>query len=526
MTTMSLDRSAATSGLASAPPAWRTVSETVHADLGSMRRALACAPCWFVAGDVAGLANARGHDLHRFGDIAASVPRALHPADLEVLARAGSFGYVNDAGLDGDLWDGASLGEVLTRAAVPFAVPPAHEGLVQTMRNAACALLTDLEVVLGSPGRSAGAWRVGVIRPSAARSRRRAVVLVDLVQDIEILRPLLLRAASPASPFDTVVAITERASKSPNGPAFEQWLDALALSRFAVSSPLDVSVALGNSRSLLLTASESTAAAHAFAHQCCRVAPLRALRVTIQHGFECIGLRHHRAHDLDFPSGVRFGSDVILAWDDPSALPDLHPSDAGKCIAVGVVKASAERCALGEGTLASIRAEARAAATTPRVLVAENLHSVRLRAPARHRRFLAFLEALRDHTAVDLTVRSHPAGRTLERRGDGAGFRFLEGALRADDLVAFERFVSPPSTVLLDAVCAGVPTAVWSDGPDSGDVANYRGLAVVQEAAELIELVAARDTTPDLASLRWAVDNTAALNGVPAAWNALVHLVG
>ena len=92
-----------------------------------------------------------------------------------------------------------------------------------------------------------------------------------------------------------------------------------------------------------------------------------------------------------------------------------------------------------------------------------------------------------------------------------------------EDLLPFGGFISPPSTVLLDAVTAGVPSAVWSDAAAAGDSSNYAGLPVVADFADWLAL-AGSNSLEVTAQQAWAARSTTALNGVPAAWNTLVHL--
>jgi hypothetical protein len=425
----------------------------------------------------------------------------------------------------------ADLADQLAAAGFKLFFPTTFEGRIDT-RNRHFALISSVEFLFSDNRRLHGYPLLGgnatLSEGEEPQGRRRAVVLLDLLQDFEILRPLLARAAAVGSPFEMTVAVTQRFAKSHLGELVSQFLQANEIPFFTPVGAIDVATALGENKALLLTAAESSAAPHVFAHTCCRLAPPRTLRVTIQHGLECVGLRHHRAHDFDFPHGVRFGSDVVLTWDHVEALPNLHPADVDKCVPVGVVKATAERCAaLAESRWLNGSSGQRDEidADKLRLLVAENLHSVRFKAPERYQRFLAFIDGTRRNHRIDLTMRSHPASRILEKKAESNRLQFLHGILRADDLARFHQFVSPPSTVVLDAVCAGVASAVWSDAPELGDTMHYRGLPVVADDGDLQRLLRDDVGMRAFQGTQWAVGATAALNGVPAAWNKLCQLM-
>ena len=366
---------------------------------------------------------------------------------------------------------------------------------------------------------------------TSGRSNRRKVVVLNLMQDFEVLRPLLRRCAQSEEWRDTRVAVTQLMAESHIWSAVETFLTEHGIEWFRSSEAVDTVNALGGDGALLLTASESSAPNHRFSHEVCRLASARTVKVTIQHGYECVGLRHHRAHDRAFPRGVRFASDYVLTWAGPDALPSLHPSDRGKCIPVGVVKTLAEEIASapdgphGEDS-ASLQETGLPGRVPFPVLIAENLHSTRFIDPARYKRFLDFILGV-NGAGFAVTVRSHPADRMLEGGGKFDALSFLTGDLRVDDLRRFGIVVSPPSTILLDAALLGVPAAVWSEQVDFGDCQNYPGVPSVRDPSDFVELCNDDRTMQDLpeANYRWAADNVCAFNGAPQAWSRLNEII-
>jgi len=363
----------------------------------------------------------------------------------------------------------------------------------------------------------------------------RMVFVLDLVQDLEVLQPLLLRSAISSQWRNAVVAVTDLTMKSYNWPRLEELLRALRLDWFRALGPRDVLNVMGSGKSILITASESTAGPHRFSHELCRLAPPRALKITLQHGYECVGLRHHKAHRRAYSKGIRFASDFVFTWSHPDNLPDLHPADRGKCVPVGVVKTLANEVSTIDGVehapeinAAGIEDHSVSADETKiPVLIAENLHSVRFSDRARFKQFMDFIVAANEQPALSVTLRSHPAKLTLQNSTDKRGFAFHSGELRARDLVKYGFFVSPPSTILLDMVLLGVPAAVWSNQRDLGDCEYYTDLPTVSGVADLTALCRDADRRDEIRfrNYRWAAENVCAFNGAQQAWSRMNELI-
>ena len=356
----------------------------------------------------------------------------------------------------------------------------------------------------------------------------RTVFILDLIQDFEVLQPLILRCVVSYVWRDLMISVSGRIIKSHIWIYVKPFIESLGIAWFKPSDPWDTVNALGESRSVLITASESTANGHIFCHTVCRLASRRTIKITLQHGYECVGLRHHQAHDLHFSQGVRFASDFVLTWSNIEQLNNIHPSDLNKCIPVGVIKTFAEDVAVKR------LIEKRNAPALPSVgchvaslLVAENLHSVRFVNAQRYQRFLNFINDAEYDFWFALTVRSHPGKLTLQKDKNQHNFSFLEGMLRASDMAKFDLFVSPPSTIILDAVLAGVPTAIWSDRKELGDCENY---ATIPSVCDLVELEQFKQDSNLMEKIRldnyqWAAQNVCAFNGVPQAWSIMNEII-
>jgi hypothetical protein len=467
--------------------------------------------------------------LHRLGEAKCIVVKDLAPADIRALHRWSSSVLVcpEAVPIEGACRVAQAARETDFRTFVPpLTTPPVRRMLGNAdVIDRLEFLLSDARRLSRLPG-TINATVDDVAAP--ARPVCRIVIVLDLLQDFEILKPFIILAAAHDSPFDLRVCITERVVKSHVWGEIKPLLQALAVSWFACKSPTDVTAHLERTKSVLLMASESNAKGHAFCHQAARIAPPQTVRICLQHGLECIGLRHHRAHDQQFPYGVRFESDIVMTWCEVDDLPNLHPLERSKCVAVGVTKSLAE---LAHRTRElQWRADARPnnlkndgmSDEEIRLLVAENLHSVRFKSPHRYQRFMQFIESANAAEQVNLSIRAHPAMQTLQKSHPGS-FDFLEGPLSPDALGQFDALVSAPSTIILDAVLSGIAVAVWSDYAYSGDCLNYAGLEVVTDIDEVFTFTSRLSDKQKLSALAWAVNSTSSLNGIPAAWNQLIQ---
>jgi hypothetical protein len=287
--------------------------------------------------------------------------------------------------------------------------------------------------------------------------RVRLMCLVDLVQDVDLVLPIAIRARDSGR-FDVTVCqtawlntVSPRAGSLIGAAGFEP----LVVSRYSILSGLWPS--LGET-DVLLMASESTAPPHLVAHTLARRAKAEGVRTfVLQHGLENIGLTYR-----DATGDHEFASDRILTWGDPARLPAWIPGERrARCIGVGIPRAAFPQ----QGEL-PLGPESR-----PIIGVFENLHwdrySQRYRA--------SFLADLADTVAArpDLLfiVKPHHAGQWLSKNADTLGKP--ENLLLADPAdPRWERFtastiierasavITTPSTVALDAARMRRPVAV------------------------------------------------------------------
>lgn len=288
--------------------------------------------------------------------------------------------------------------------------------------------------------------------------------LIDLVQDLEVILPVAL-AARQSGRYKVSICMTtwlhEVAPWVPNRLASHGFQPILATRK---------QLQLGQAPDLepfgvLLTACESTAAAHRFAHALVRKANQAGLHTfTLQHGLENLGLTSRAGGDPEF------ASQGIFTWRAPRALPPWVPAERrDRCIGVGRARL--------RGDLTDVTPPSHLSGA-PFVAVFENLHWERY-PPDYTSCFLAdLLEAARRSSDLRFVIRPHPAGLWLTKNPEMLDSRPsnliiaspVEDEWRhvtANTLISRAvAVVTTPSTVTLDAALLDVPVAVAAYGLD------------------------------------------------------------
>jgi hypothetical protein len=297
--------------------------------------------------------------------------------------------------------------------------------------------------------------------------RRRVLVLVDLVQDIDALLGVLLAIrASPALSLKIVVCRWLQ-RESPRTEAL------LRSHRLPFAYVRRREIIDGRAPSLrgvdaVLAASESTHPAHVAGHALAvRARGLGLKTYAVQHGFEQIGLFGPEA------ALARFASETVFSWFPLAAAPDdlpqetrakLDPAgrplppggwgrDAEPAYDLGVFEnlhwdryTDADRAGFREGLIAVARARPEA-----RILLRPH--------PAG-----GWADSLR-HELAQFENIVRPSAREARERQVGAAW-VLRG---------ISRVITTPSTVALDSVLAGIPTALAAPGG-----ASYEPLPVLE----------------------------------------------
>ena len=318
-----------------------------------------------------------------------------------------------------------------------------------------------------------------------------AIFLVNLIQDVTILRPLVIMAARDFG-FDTRILVSTKFRRRDLFGIWEAELEALRQETGAriilYNSDLDAFRELDGT-GIIFSASESNVPEHSAAHAVFRYAPPTFLKVTVQHGFECVGFRHSAAHDRAYGKQVSFAADIVCAWQPAALEPALPLSQRAKLQVTGPTAAL-------QTFNGPINRDGRR-----RGLVCENLHSVRLRSSENlGRQFLSTFEHFCAQMAEDgseVVLRPHPGGQYVLKHGVElpSNVEINNAPMYRLDLRKFSYGISAPSSVLVDLLCADVPTAIWRDSNGDIDTSNYPGITQVSNAGDWREF--AREAIAD-----------------------------
>lgn len=320
----------------------------------------------------------------------------------------------------------------------------------------------------------------------------RAVFLLNLVQDVNILRPLIFMARHSFG-YEPILLIS---SQFLGRDRLGIWLNeideicaATQAEQHIYSDDFEAFRHLvGNG--IIFAGSESHLAAHLSTHNVFRLAPAGYLKVTVQHGYECVGFRHSADHDIAHGSTATFGADLICAWYNHERLTALDPSQTGKVLVTGPT-ALLQR---PPGEVVRLDGEPG--------IVCENLHSVRLRMAGDFK--LEFVDAFnafcgrlsRDGRRV--VLRPHPGGQYMLKHKISVPANALinNAPMYRLDLRRFAYGISAPSSVLIDMVLADIPTAVWTDRDRAMDASTYEGLATVSGSDDWYDFAKAAVDNP------------------------------
>lgn len=310
-----------------------------------------------------------------------------------------------------------------------------------------------------------------------------AVFLLNLVQDVNILRPLVFMATRDFH-FRALILISSKFYERDLFGIWRREVDVLAAETGAsvqmFETDLEAFRALEGT-GVVFAGSESSLAGHSTTHNVFRYAPPGFLKVTLQHGFECVGFRHSPAHDRAHGHFVSFGADIICAWQPPELQPSMPLSQRSK--------------ALVTGPTAVLQQFSDPLTRNPSApgIVCENLHSVRLNSTSELKN--EFVDAFGEFCRLlarkseDVVLRPHPGGQYVLRNKVPVpqNARINNAPMYRVDLRKFAYGISAPSSVLIDMLLADLPTAVWRDQGGAISSDNYAGVAGVSTPREWLD---------------------------------------
>ena len=302
----------------------------------------------------------------------------------------------------------------------------------------------------------------------------RAVAFVfNLLQDVNVLRPLVYLVAREIG-LPCVLLVSHLFRQRDTSGLWQQELLELAQDNWArivdfhdLPSGLH---ALDGMTGYLVAGSESDLSAHKPVHDLFRAAPPGLRKITLQHGFECVGFLQSRDQDLAHGTSIGFAAEIICGWADPVRLRSVAPSQRHKLFVTG------PSFLLHPLSAAVVKNSSRTG------LVCENMHSPRLNVAGNVKHdflevFTSFCQSL-EHSGESVSLRPHPGGQYFLKQGLAvpSNVSLSNQPMYRTNLSHYAYGISAPSSVLLDMVLAGIPTAVWQDDSSLLDLGNYEGL--------------------------------------------------
>ncbi|WP_289036183.1 hypothetical protein [uncultured Roseibium sp.] len=316
-------------------------------------------------------------------------------------------------------------------------------------------------------------------------SDRQAVFLINLLQDVNILRPLVFMAARDIG-LATRILVTPQFHRRDRSGVWGQEIAEMSLATgteviFLKDSQQAIDLVQAQS-GVLVAASESNLAAHKPIHDVFIQAPSTFLKVTVQHGYESVGLMQSREHDRAHGKKVEFAADVVCVWTAPFRLRSLMMSQHEKLYVTGP-----------SAVLQMDRSNHNELEGLDRGLVCENLHSVRLNVSGDIKE--DFLEVFHEFCfhqslhSLGVTLRPHPGGQYVVKNQISLpeNVTLNNNPIYKVDLRRYAYGISAPSSIIIDMILAGIPTAVWSDKGSVMDADNYDGLTRISTVSDWIE---------------------------------------
>ena len=313
-------------------------------------------------------------------------------------------------------------------------------------------------------------------RTSGPGNGKRIIFAINLVQDVNIVRGLAYLAARETD-AQIGFLVSQAFLKRDRQKIWQREVAAMAAATGATmhlfGSVNEAYAVLEGGGGIIFAASESNLAAHRETAEIFEVAPASYLRVTLQHGFECIGFLQSREHVISHGRNISFSADVVCSWFGAASLTSLTASQRAKLYVTG------------PATLLQRPSFSKEQSPVAGGLVCENLHSVRLRASGDHK--TSFMDIFFDFCAEmakrseTVTLRPHPGGQYVLKNNVPlpSNVRLNMQPSSQVNMANFSFGISAPSTIIFDMILAGIPVGLWRDPAGIMDASNYDGLTEI-----------------------------------------------
>ncbi|MDC0535790.1 hypothetical protein OAO18_08290 [Francisellaceae bacterium] len=310
-----------------------------------------------------------------------------------------------------------------------------------------------------------------------------AVFIVNLLQDVNIIRPLIFLTSNDLK-LNTIILVSADFLKRDKSKIWLRELQEISNSTncpiVKFDSTLSAIEHLQNRSGYLIAASESNLSAHTVTHNIFNATHTGFLRITLQHGLECVGFIQSLQHDIAHGKTVSFGADILCGWLIPNKMKSMLAHQRQKLYPTGPTSV------LQLNTASTVKKNIGG-------IVCENLHSVRLSASADLKTpfintFEAFCTTL-NKTGQRVTLRPHPGGQYALKNDIHIpnNVQINNNPIYKLTLPDFSYAISAPSSVLIDFILAGIPTAVWRDANNIIDADIYSDLTQISSVTDWIK---------------------------------------
>lgn len=302
--------------------------------------------------------------------------------------------------------------------------------------------------------------------------------IINLLQDVNIIRGLAYLAARETDArigFLVSQSFLKRDGQKIWQRELAEMAQDLNAQMHLFAEAAEAYAVLQGGSGIIFAASESNLSAHREASMVFRVAPVGYLRITLQHGFECIGFLQSREHVMGHGRNISFSSDLACSWFEAPALTSMIASERSKLYVSGpptLLQSPGhhpDHPPLGGG------------------IVCENMHSVRLKASGDHK--ASFMDIFFDFCAEqakhqrNVTLRPHPGGQYVIKNNVTLpeNVQLNNLPIYHVNMAGYDYGISAPSTIVFDMVLAGIPVGVWRDPGGVMDAGNYDGLTEISD---------------------------------------------
>lgn len=321
----------------------------------------------------------------------------------------------------------------------------------------------------------------------------------NLPQDVEILSPIIeLSEEFQERQIHLVFLLSPRMHDLVEVVEFRSFAQGQVILALPNSPSRAAEVIHRDSKiNVLVSASESSAGAHQYVHETFLRMPPTIKKVTLQHGWECLGFRQHRQQIEQFRFNVTTAADYVCGWEKIEHNQTTFANVSHKLISTGVCKSVFSK--------ASWPTVPQALQHTgpPKVMLGDNRNSPRFLGTSEMVHWLHFCHSVEASNWFKSSTRHHEA-KTVKNYHSST----IESLSRAGFVI------SPPSTLLIDAIAVGCIPIAFSTGQLPGSLDNYGPMRAVASINELSSMILNEDLQEYFQDLRqWILECIASPRG-------------